>query len=100
MHAYLSSNNPELVTYVKREKDHMRDNPGTDYTYKLLMNRVKDKHDSLQQELLKEQAAASGSDPLMAIQSQVQRIDRAVRQIHGRNRGDRNQAGRGGPGRV
>ena len=99
MHAYLSSNNPELVTYVKREKDHMRDNPGTDYTYKLLMNRVKDKHDSLQQELLKEQAAASGSDPLMAIQSQVQRIDRAVRQIHGRNRGDRNRAGRGGPGR-
>ena len=53
MHAYLSSNNAELVTYVKREKDYMRDNPAADYTYKLLMNRVKDKHDILQQELLK-----------------------------------------------
>ena len=76
----------------------MRDNPAADYTYKLLMNHVKDKHDRLQQELLKEQAAASGGDPLMAVQSQVQRIDRAVRQIHGRNRGDRNRAGRGGQG--
>ena len=78
MHANLSSNNAELVTYVKREKDYIRDNPSTDYTYKLLMNRVKDKHDSLQQELLKDQEAAPDKDPLMAIQSQVQQVRKEV----------------------
>ena len=94
--AYVSSNNPKLVTYVEQQKDYMRDNPSFDYTYKLLMNRVKHKYESLQQELLRDQAAAPGKDSLLAIQSQITKIGKEVKKIHGQNRGGNNRNGKNG----
>ena len=75
--------------------------PNFDYTYKLLMNQVKHKHEHLQQELLRDQAAAPSQDPLMARQTQVQKIGREVKRIHGQNCGGRGRNGdRNGGGRY
>jgi hypothetical protein len=95
--AFLSSNDKELVSYVKQQKDFVRDNPTVPYDYKVLMARVKDKYDSIEQDLLKAKVAAPPEDSIVALEAEIRQQKKMINKLakHGK-RDNKKGGGKGG----
>ena len=95
MTALLSHPDPEMVRYVNTQRDYIRDHPTEDYTYKRLLNRVKDKEDTMNLDLKRARIApASREDPLVALQAELKEQRKVINKLTKSNK----NGGGGGKG--
>jgi len=95
--AYLLSPDQDFVTYIKGQKDWIRDNPTQTYDYKQLMRRAKDKADSLEQDLLKKEIGKP-KDDLVALQTELKNQKKVINKITKRAKQEAKQDGKKGSG--
>ena len=79
--AFLSSNEPDFVTYIKGIKDRVRDNPREPFTYKTLMARAKDKYESMEQDLLRRQVRTPKEDPIIALKAELKAHKKTINKL-------------------
>ena len=97
MTALLSHPDPEMVRYVSSQRDYIRDHPKEDYSYKHLLNRVKDKEDTMNLDLKRAQIApATRDDPLVTLQAELKEQRKVINKL---TKANKNGGGGKGPGK-
>ena len=72
MTALLSHPDDEMQRYVQSQRDYIRDHPTVEYSYKLLLNRVKDKEDAMNRDLQRAQISpAIRDDPIVTLRAEI-----------------------------
>ena len=79
--AYMTSNDPDFVTYIKALRDRVRENPTEAFTYKTLMQRAKEKYDSTQRDLLRSQVTQTIDSPLVALQTELKEHKKTINKL-------------------
>ena len=86
--AYSTSNDPEFRRYIQTQRDYIRDHPTEEYSYKTLMNRAKDKADSLEVELKRQQIQpTSVEDPIVSLQAKVRAQKKSLQKLAKQSQG-------------
>ena len=86
--AYSTSNDPEFRRYIQAQRDYIRDHPTEEYSYKTLMSRAKDKADSLEVELKRQQIQPTAvEDPIVTLQAEVRAQKKSLQKLTKQSQG-------------